>query len=85
MIKDKKRNKRIRDRDPSQGGSHEEVYKQQETLSLACLRGSFGISEGNITGRGENHTHTHTHTHTEYVSNCNSHRRNSPDIHVRHQ
>ena len=47
------REKRVRDRDPSQGGSHEggEISKQQETLSLVGLWGSFGISEGSITGR----------------------------------
>ena len=39
-IKDKKRDKRVRDGDPSQGGSHErEVSKHQETLSLAGLWG----------------------------------------------
>ena len=40
-IKDKKRDKRVRDRDPSQGGSHEggEISKHQETLSLAGLWG----------------------------------------------
>ena len=59
-IKDKKTDKRIRDGDPSQGGSHKrgEVNKHQETLSLVGLWG-FGISEGNITRR--KHTHTHTH------------------------
>ena len=38
---DKKRDKRVRDRDPSQGGSHKrgEVSKHQETLSLAGLWG----------------------------------------------
>ena len=40
-IKDKKRDKRVRDGDPSWGGSHEggEVSKHQETLSLAGLWG----------------------------------------------
>ena len=39
--KDKKTGKRVRDRDPSQGGSHEggEVSKHRETLSLAGLWG----------------------------------------------
>ena len=43
-IKDKKRDKRVRDGDPSQGGSHEggEVSKHQETLSPADL---WGVSE----------------------------------------
>ena len=41
-IKDKKRDKRARDGDPSRGGSREggEVSKEQETLSLA---GPWGI------------------------------------------
>ena len=39
-IKDKKRDKRVRDGDLSRGGSHEgEVSKHQETLSLAGLWG----------------------------------------------
>ena len=36
-IKGKKRDKRVRDRDPYQGGSHEEVSKHKETLSLVGL------------------------------------------------
>ena len=40
-IKDKKKEKRVRDRDPSWGGSREggEVSRHQETLSLAGLWG----------------------------------------------
>ena len=50
-IKDKKRDKRVRDGDPSQGGIHEgEVSKHQETPTGGSV-GSFGISEGDITGR----------------------------------
>ena len=43
-IKDKKRDKRVRDGDLSQGGSHEggEVSKHQETLSPA---GMWGVLE----------------------------------------
>ena len=37
--KDKKRDKTVRDGDPSWGGSHEEVSKHQETLSPAGLWG----------------------------------------------
>ena len=50
-IKDKKRDKRVRDRGPFWGRSHKrgEVSKHQETLSLVGLY--FGISKGNITGR----------------------------------
>ena len=50
-IKHKKRDKRVRQGDPSWGGSHEgEVSKHQETL-IGEFVGSFGISEGNITRR----------------------------------
>ena len=39
-IKDKKRDKRVRDRDPSQGGSRKKVVsKHQETLSPVDLWG----------------------------------------------
>ena len=40
-IKDKKRDKRVRDGDPSQGGSHEggELSKYQKTLPLEGLWG----------------------------------------------
>ena len=52
-IKDKKRDKRVRDGDPSRGRSPKrgEVSKHQETLSLVGLWGVLEISEGNITGR----------------------------------
>ena len=52
-MKDKKRDKRGRDEDLSQEGSLKrgEVSKHQETHSPAGLWKSFGISEGNITGR----------------------------------
>ena len=47
----KKRDKRVRDGEPSQGGSlKREVSKHQETLSPVGLWGS-GISEFNITRR----------------------------------
>ena len=51
--KDKKRDKRGRDGDPSREGSLKrgEVSKHQETHSPAGLWKSFGISEGNITGK----------------------------------
>ena len=38
-IKDKKRDKRVRDGNPAWGGSREEVSKHQETLSPAGLWG----------------------------------------------
>ena len=55
-IKDKKRDKRVRDGDPSWGGSHEggEVSKHQENPLTVGSVVSFGISEGNITGRKKN-------------------------------
>ena len=58
-IKDKKRDKRVRDGDPSQKGSREggEVSKHQETFSLGGSVGSFGISGGNITGKGKKKVH----------------------------
>ena len=60
-IKDKNRDKRVRDRDPSQGGSHErgEVSKHQEILSREGLLGSFGILEGHITRRAGGGGRTH--------------------------
>ena len=43
--------------------------------------GSFGISEGNITGMENTHTHTHTHTHTptDYAPKSNFQQISSPD------
>ena len=40
-IKDKRRDKRVRDRDPSWGQSHEGVSKHKETLSPAGLWGAL--------------------------------------------
>ena len=53
-IKDKKRDKIIRDGDPSWGGSHEgeEVSTLGNSLKGGYV-GSFGISKGNITRRGK--------------------------------
>ena len=55
IIKDKKRDKRVRDGDPSQKGSREgrEVSKHQETFSLGGVCGEFWDLRGNITGRGK--------------------------------
>ena len=80
-IQDKKRDNRIRDRDPSCGGSREggEVSKHQETLSPVGLWGSFGILEGNITGRKK------IIEPTDYTPNCNSQWRRSSDAHVHQQ
>ena len=62
-IKYKKRDKRVRDGNPYQGGRHEgDDSKHQETLSPVGSVGSFAISEHNITWRKYTHTHTHTHT-----------------------
>ena len=48
-IKDEERDKGLRDRDLSWGGSHEKDSTQEETLSQERSVGSSGISEGNIT------------------------------------
>ena len=40
------------------------LYTVEKSLTGLSV-GSYGNSEGNITGR--THTHTHTHTHTEYT------------------
>ena len=59
-IKDKKRDKRVRDGDPYWGGSHEgEVFKHQETPSTVGLWGSFRISEGKITKKKKKNPKTH--------------------------
>ena len=42
----------------------EKFPNTRKPLTGGCV-GSFEISEGNITGRGNTHTHTHTHTHTQ--------------------
>ena len=55
------RDKRVREGDPSWGGSLKkgEVSKHQETLSQAGLWG-FGISEGNIARRKKEINKTHS-------------------------
>ena len=50
-IKDKKRDKRVRDRDPFQGGSCEGDFQIPGNPLTSGSVGSFRISEGNITGR----------------------------------
>ena len=40
-------------------------------LTDGCL-GNFGISEGNITGRGNTHTHTHTHIQNKHQTSTPS-------------
>ena len=56
-MKYKMRDKRVRDGEPSREGSHEgEVSRHQETLSTGESVESFGISDGNITRRGEKKT-----------------------------
>ena len=50
-IKDKKRDKRVRDGDPSQAGSREGGFQTPGNPLTGRSVGSFGISEGNITGR----------------------------------
>ena len=56
-MKDKMRDKRVRDGEPSREGSHEgEFSRHQETLSTGESVESFGISDGNITRWGEKKT-----------------------------
>ena len=51
-MKDKKKDKRVRDGDPSQGGSHKRGGFQTPGNPLTDGSvGSFGILEGNITRR----------------------------------
>ena len=77
----KKRDKRVRDGDPSWGGSHEggEVSKKQETSHWQVggeswkLRGQYNQEE-----KKKKKT-------TEYAPNPNSQRKSSPDAHDRHQ
>ena len=55
-IKDKKRDKRVRDGDPSWGGSREggEVSTQSETLSQACQGEALESQRATKQGRGKN-------------------------------
>ena len=66
-MKDKKRDKKVKDGDLSWGGSCEggEVSKHQGTLSLAGLWGVLESREQHTQEEGNTHTHTHTHTHTQ--------------------
>ena len=58
-IKDKKRDKRAKDRDPSREGSlNSASFQTPGNLRTGGSGGSFWISEGNLTGRGRiNKTH----------------------------
>ena len=70
-IKDKKRDKRVRDGDPSWGGNREgEVSKQQEAFSQVGLWGVLESQRATEPG-GKNST--------EYVPNHDSQQRSSPD------
>ena len=69
---------------PGEGVVKEEKFPNSRKPSHRRVCGSFGISEGNKTGR-QTHTHTHTHTHTKYVPNCNCQWRSSPGARIRHQ
>ena len=72
-IKDKKRDKRIRDGDPSRGGSREggDVSKHQETLSPADLWGEFWNLRG--------------HHNREEKKTQNTCLTATPSAHIRHQ
>ena len=77
-IKDKKRDKRLRDGDPSWGGNREggEVSRQQEAFSQVGLWGVLESQRATEPG-GKNST--------EYVPNHDSQQRSSPDARVWHQ
>ena len=50
-IKDKKRDKRVRDRDPSREGSLNRSFQTPGNRLTGGSEGSFQISEGNLIGR----------------------------------
>ena len=80
--KDKQRDKRVIDWDPSSGGSHERKRSFQ-TVGNPLTGGSegvFGISESNITKRKQ----TNKKTHTEYAPNHNC-QQSSSEARIRHQ
>ena len=80
-VKDKKRDKRVRDGDPSLEGCHKRGGFQTPGNPLTSgFVGSFGNSEGTITGRKKIKIKP-----TDYMCNCNSQRRSSPDTRVHHQ
>ena len=84
-IKDKKRDKRVRDGDLTWRGSCEGEAGNPLTGRSA---GRFGISEGNITVRKTHtHTHTQTHTHTHRENRCltATASREVAQTHIRHQ
>ena len=57
-IKDKKRDKRVRDGDhPGKGVLKEEKFPNTRKHSIGGCVGSFGISEDNITGREKKKPH----------------------------
>ena len=73
-IKDKKRVKRVRDGDPSWGGGSGKRRNFQTQGNTSGSVASFGISEGNITGRKKNKIKP-----TDDTPNRNSQWRSSPD------
>ena len=83
-IKDKKRDQTVRDEDLSWGESCKRRSFQTVGNPLTDRSvGSFGISEGNITGREKKKTKNHHHHNTEYAPNCQW--RSSPEARVSHQ
>ena len=65
---------------PGEGAVKEEKFANARKPSLADLLGSFGISEGNITGEEGRGIQP-----TEYAPNCNCQQRSSPEACLRHQ
>ena len=78
-IKDKKKDKRARDGDPSQEGNRNRGSFQTPGNPLTGgSGGSFQISEGNLTGGKINKP-------TDYMPKSNSQEKSTPDARIRHQ
>ena len=81
-IKDKKRDKRIRNGDQSLGGSQRRrSFQTAGNLPTSGSVGSLGVSEGDITGRKKEKKKKPT----EYAPNRYSQWRSSPDTHIHQQ
>ena len=68
--KRQKERQRVRNRDPSQGGNREGGEVSKHQETLSPV-GLWGVLESQRA--------------TEYMLNCNSQWRSSPDTHIRHQ
>ena len=78
-IKDKQRDKRAKDGDPSREGSlNRGSFQTQGNTLTGGSGGSFWISEGNLTERGRIKP-------TDYVPKSNSQQKSTPDARICHQ